>query len=224
MKINLEYIMKFNPCKEGVKEYIEAGHKDFNGSILEFLDLDGISASNKLWVVLREEVIPKNDLLELSCSFAESVLPIFENRYHDDRPRKAIEAKRKYIRGKISKSELSIAMDDARDAFWAARAANRTDLAAARAAADAAFWVAKAAAEDANANAAFWAARAAKAAAIEATEAAAAAEDANAAEAADAAAFWAADRAAAADAAEQEKQIEMIKDVLCKTSEKKLKY
>jgi hypothetical protein len=85
---------------------------------------------------------------------AERVLPIFEKAHStDDRPRKAIEATRKFARGEIS----AAARAAARDAAWdAARAAAR-DAAwdAAWAAAGAAAWdAARAAACDAACDAA----------------------------------------------------------------------
>lgn len=142
IKINLDYIMQFDPCQDGIDEYIDAGHEKFNGTIIEFLDLEGVSDSNKLWVVLREEIIPEKDLHDFACKFAESVLHLFEDKYpDDDRPRKAIQAKRDYIAGKISKDELRAARFAAEDAAGAAA------WAAARAAAeDAAGAVARAAA------------------------------------------------------------------------------
>ena len=125
MKINLEYIKTFDPCQSGVDEYVKAGHESFNGTVLEFLDLKGVPISNKLWVVLRKEIIPENDLHELACKFAESVLHIYEKEYpNDDRPRKAIEARRKYIKGEITRGGLEDAMAAWDTARYAARAAS----------------------------------------------------------------------------------------------------
>ena len=105
-----------------------------------------------LWVILRPEVLPERDLHELACQYALWSLHFFEDTYpNDDRPRKAIEAKQKWLRGEITNEELKAA---AEAAAWSARAAR-----AAWAAAEAAAWSA-------------WAARAAWAAA-EAAEAAA---------------------------------------------------
>ena len=64
---------------------------------------------------------------------AEHVLPCFEEKYpRDDRPRKAIEAGRAWVRGEIALSEVRAA------AFAAHTAARDADQAAARAAARAA--------------------------------------------------------------------------------------
>ena len=71
-----------------------------------------------------------------ACDCAERVLPIFEKHVpNDSRPRKAIEAARKYAGGEISAEELAAACDAARAA---ARAAARDACDAARDACDAA--------------------------------------------------------------------------------------
>ena len=105
-----------------------------------------------------------------ACDCAEHVLPLFEKYYPGDmRPRRAIDAARDYIHGKITKEELAAA----KDAAWAAAraAAKVVAWAAARAAAWAATW---AAAKDAAWTAAWDAAwAAAKAASWDAAWAAA---------------------------------------------------
>lgn len=159
MKINLELIESFNPCEDGLENF-KKHHADFNGSELALLGLDNVSISDKFWLLLREEFIPENDLHELACKFAESVLHLFEEEYPDDkRPRKAIEAKRKFIKGEISEKEGYAA----RAAAWDARAAAR---AAAGAAAEAAAWAAARAAAGVARDAA-WAAAGAAAGAAE---------------------------------------------------------
>ena len=41
-KINLDYIKKFNPCKSGIDRFIKEGYENFDGDIIEFLNLEGI--------------------------------------------------------------------------------------------------------------------------------------------------------------------------------------
>lgn len=55
MKINLDYIKKFNPCKSGVETFIKAGYENFNGSIIDFIKLDKISFSDIKWVLFHEK-------------------------------------------------------------------------------------------------------------------------------------------------------------------------
>jgi hypothetical protein len=102
----------------------------------------------------------------LAADWAEHVLPLFEKAYPGDkRPRKAIEAARDFVAGKITAKQLEQARAAvwaaARDAAWDAARAARD---AARAARDAAWAAAGTAARDA-ARAARDAARAARAAA-----------------------------------------------------------
>ena len=53
---------------------------------------------------------------------AEHVLPLFEKEHpKDHRPRLAIQAARRFIRGKVTRKELYAAKDAARAAAWAAR-------------------------------------------------------------------------------------------------------
>lgn len=164
MNINLEYIKTFCPCEEfSIDEYVEAGHEKFNGTVLDFLNLKGVSIENKLCVILTEEIIPENDLHELACKFAESVLHLFEKEYPTDkRPRLAIDAKRKYIKGEITKHDLDAAWDAAWAAAWAVTWDDALDArAAAWDAAWAATWAAAWDARDAawdSAKAAAWAA------------------------------------------------------------------
>lgn len=124
MIINIELIKSLNPCECGYKNLIKH-YPDFSGSEIDFLNLENIPHEDKLWIILRENFIPENDLHELACVFAERVLPIFERELPKDlRPRKAIEAKRKWIKKEITSVELAAAGSAvgsaARDAVWSA--------------------------------------------------------------------------------------------------------
>lgn len=111
-------------------------------SALDILRLDEVNVEDRLWLVLREELIDAPILHEFACQCAERALARIDNP--DARSVAAIEAKRKWFRGEISDD----AMDAARDAAWdaakyAARAAARAAaMAAARAAARDAAWAA----------------------------------------------------------------------------------
>ena len=160
-------------------------------SALDILRLSGsdVNDSDKLHAVLRPELIDRKLLHELACDFAEHA-QIYVNAPHAD-SLKAIEVKRKWLRGEATDWELRIARTYA-------------DTAEAAAAADAAAAWAAAAAAAADARTASAAARAAEAAAY----AAVATDDA----AADAA--WAAGRAADDAAAERKWQINHVIEVL----------
>jgi hypothetical protein len=91
-------------------------------SALDFLRAD-LPPLDVLWVVLREELIPAPILHELACRFAESV--ISRARIKPDlRSIAAIAAKRAWIRGEMTDTQLDAARDAAwtaaRDAAWTA--------------------------------------------------------------------------------------------------------
>ena len=173
--------------------------KRIDADALDILRLSGsdVNDSDKLHAVLRPELIDRKLLHELACDFAEHA-QIYVNAPHAD-SLKAIEVKRKWLRGEATDWELRIARTYA-------------DTAEAAAAADAAAaWAAEAAAAADAAADASAAARAASAAA-RAAEAAAYAAVATDDAAADAA--WAAGRAADDAAAERKWQINHVIEVL----------
>lgn len=156
MIIDKQFLKSLEPCIDRWKNYLEH-YSEWSGTRLEFLELEKISDRDKLWVMLRPETLSEKQLHLLACDFAESVLHFFENEYPDDRrPRQAIEAKRRWVSGEISDSELQTASAAAIDA---ARATAKVTSAASAAAIDAA-WTAKAAAKAASDTA--WTARAAE--------------------------------------------------------------
>jgi len=187
-----EKIRSFKACESGWRKLLDSHNpKDHSQeiSIRDILKSNGIK--DAVWAL--RAVDDKTNVYMFCADVAESVLNLFENKYPDDkRPRKAIEATRKYANKEISKEELSAAADAAADAAYAADAAADDDAAYA-AAADTAYAAADAAGAAAYAAAAY-------AYAANAAYAAAAAYDADtayaAADAAGAAAY-----AAAADAA-----------------------
>ena len=113
---------------------------------LDILELEEIPDEDKLWCVLRKELIEPEKLHEFACVCAERALRRVKNP--DPRSVAAIEAKRAWMKGEISDAELAAARDAARaaarDAAWAAArdaawdAARGAAGAAARAAARAA--------------------------------------------------------------------------------------
>lgn len=126
--------------------------------ILRLSDSD-VNDSDKLHAVLRPELIDRRILHELACDFAERA-QTYVNAPHQD-SLKAIEVKRRWLRGEATDDELRIARDAARAAWATARttvAARAADAAWAAAAADdaRAAWVAWPAAQAAEADWAAW--------------------------------------------------------------------
>ena len=148
-----EQFKEFGPCwletAEGRKRYARVAAMRDEWSALDVLALDGVSNTDKLWAVLREEFIDAPVLHEYACRCAEYALTFV--REPDSRSIAAIEAKRKWLRGEISNDDLTAARAAAWDAAWAA--ADAACAAAWDAACDAA-WDAACAAYDAAGDAA----------------------------------------------------------------------
>ena len=136
-----EQFKEFGPCwletAAGRKRYARVAAMRDEWSALDVLALDGVSNTDKLWAVLREEFIDAPVLHEYACRCAEYALTFV--REPGSRSIAAIEAKRKWLRGEITDAELDAACDVAWDAARAAAdAAAWAAWDAARAAADAA--------------------------------------------------------------------------------------
>ena len=152
--VTVEQFKSFRPCwletAEGRKRFVRISTIRNEWTALDVLNLPYVSAQDKLWSVLREEFIKAPILHEFACRCAEYALSFVKNP--DPRSIAAIEAKRKWLRGEITDTELYAARDAAwyatgnavsraaRDAVIAA--ANRAERASAW---DAAWYAAKAA-------------------------------------------------------------------------------
>jgi hypothetical protein len=140
-KLTVDVILKY---PDEILKIFGKSCLDKFGGAYEFLNSN--RNEKALRFVLSEQFITDNDLHELACKFAENVLHVFETKYpNDKRPRLAIEAKRKFIKGEINKDKLTAAsaaaweaaIDAARYAAWtvASAAARYAASAAASAAA-----------------------------------------------------------------------------------------
>ena len=157
--ITKEYLKSLRPCADRFENYL-CHYAKWSGSLAEFLELEKISHTDKVWVFTRSIDKEKQRLFAADC--AESVLHIFESKYpNDDRPRKVIQVARSKI------TDAADAADAARAASRAARAAADAAARAASRAADAAYAAAYAAADAAAYAAAAYAAYAADACALE---------------------------------------------------------
>lgn len=177
--ITYEQFLEFDPCylydpeKKALMESI--AQRQEHWSAMDILEMENIPAEDRLWAVLREELIDAPILHEFACRCAERALSRIENP--DPRSLRAIEVKRTWLRGEATDEELAAAQDAARaarHATWAAAEAAALDFAEAAAAEAAALDSAEAAAWAAARYAAMSAAReAAMSAAREAAQAAA---------------------------------------------------
>lgn len=131
MKINAEIIRKFNPCDGRFNNYLKH-YGDQTFDIQDFIVLENITYSDKVWVVTR--LFTKEQNIKWSILCASKVLSIFEEKYpNDKRPRHALEAVEKYLNEPSEMNENA-----AYAAANAAHAANVADAANAAGAAGAA--------------------------------------------------------------------------------------
>ena len=73
MKITVEMVRNFNPCYDPTKVVPE----NWTGTALDVLNLP-ISADDRLWVVLREEILPEATLREFARWCALQVIDLWE--------------------------------------------------------------------------------------------------------------------------------------------------
>lgn len=120
--ITYEEFLKFNPCwlktKDGAARLKAIGARKERWTALDILFLYDLSAEDKLWAVLREEVIDVQILHDFACWCAEDALSHVEKP--DERSVTAIKVKRAWLRGEASDEELAAARYAAR---YAARGA-----------------------------------------------------------------------------------------------------
>ena len=119
MEITVNQIMDWGPCpdytRERVIELFEGRPWVSPKDVLE----SSITHEDKLWVVLRPEILGEDNLHLCACDFAESVLYIYEREYPEDsRPRAAIESKRTWVKDKSEKNRAAMAAS--RVASWTA--------------------------------------------------------------------------------------------------------
>ena len=143
--VTVEQFKSFRPCwletAEGRKRFARIAAIRDEWTALDVLNLPDVSATEKLWSVLREKFIDAPILHEFACRCAEYALSFMDNP--DPRSIAAIEAKRKWLRGEITDMELRaarhVARYAARDVAW---------YAARDAASDAAWYAARYAARE----------------------------------------------------------------------------
>ena len=154
-RITVARIMSWSPCPGWTRERVQAA---FGGrrslTPLEILALGDVPPTDRLWVILREEIIPSRELRLIACWFAERALRSERatGREPDKRSWAAVAVSRRYADGRATAEELSAAEAAAGVAAW--------DASAAAWAAGVAAWAAGVAARDAAeaASAAAWAA------------------------------------------------------------------
>lgn len=82
MKINAEIIAKLNPCTSRFENF-KTQYPYFDGTLSDFVALENITYNDKIWVATR--LLSKNQLVHWSILCAESVQPIFESKYPENK-------------------------------------------------------------------------------------------------------------------------------------------
>ena len=157
--INTTVIKNLNPCDDRFDNWIKY-YNDFEGNLNDFMALDKITFSDKIWVGVR--VLNRNQQIEFACQCAELVLPIYEEYNSDSSVLKtAINAARTAKASFAAAFAAEAAAKDAAKAAAKAYAAAKAAYFAADAAAFAAAYAAKVAYAAKAANASYAAAKAA---------------------------------------------------------------
>ena len=133
MNTTLNKILIHEPCEDGWEKLLTYLGKteadDEPLSIRTILDSNGVE--DAIWA-LRAVEGHNREIRLFAADCAESVLHIYEDAHpNDDRPRKAIEAARRYANGEISEEELEevrMATRAAWAAWYAAGAARAAEL------------------------------------------------------------------------------------------------
>lgn len=116
-------LKKNEVCESGCRKLAKhlGGVKDYGKNtpinLLTVLESNGVA--DCVWCFCATEQEAENTFRLIACDFAESVLPIFEKEYpNDKRPREAIAISRLYAKNEATREELDAARAAARAAAW----------------------------------------------------------------------------------------------------------
>jgi len=106
--ITLKLLQKLNACDSAIKLAKKEGLKSHSGQdvINRCMELDRFDYAN--WLIVR--LMSKMQKVQYAVFAAEQVIDIYEKRYPDDeRPRKAIEAAKDYLKSPSKKTRAAAA-------------------------------------------------------------------------------------------------------------------
>ena len=133
MTLTTKKLIKMDACQSGKDWFLcysKTGSADADTTIRELIKQNKLDWAN--WTIGR--LLNNDDKLRYAIFAAREVLSLYENEYPNDlRPRKAIEASEKYLKGKTAAAAAYAAANAAYAAANAAYAANAANAAAAAA-------------------------------------------------------------------------------------------
>jgi hypothetical protein len=115
--ITIDQVMSWEPCYDREK-ILRLSHGKTELTVGEIIDLRFVPVADKLWLLLREEIIPARTLHEFALWCAETVLT--KANVTDERSWNALKVKRLWLDGKATDKELAAARAVAWAAAWAA--------------------------------------------------------------------------------------------------------
>ena len=121
-KITIDQVFEWEPCDDYTEDRMAELAPEGFLTPIEVLNLP-IPPEDRLWVLLRKEILGERALRLFACDCAERALPVFENGYpNDTRPREAIAVARTYAVGEATRVELETSRKAADAAAYAAAA------------------------------------------------------------------------------------------------------
>lgn len=82
--ITTSLVMGYNPCPDFPEARV-SGLLGEGKTPLEILDLKGVTIQERLWCLLRTDIIDRQPLAELACDFAAIGMPAFKYKFRDDK-------------------------------------------------------------------------------------------------------------------------------------------
>jgi len=112
-KVTLNQILDLDLCdRYSVKRVKELMSGRKYVTAIDVINTEMDFLTDNTWLVVREEFLTDEMLHKVGIYAAELAIPIFEKEYPgEDRLRKAIEAKKEWLKGKITSAELGEARD-----------------------------------------------------------------------------------------------------------------
>ena len=111
-QIDMKYIRSLGPCYDPIKHISE----DWTGTAVDLLKMDGVPFLDRLWVVLRTDLVSEKCMRLFAVWSARQV----QHLMTDPRSIAALDIAERFANGEATNEELLAARDAACAAAWAA--------------------------------------------------------------------------------------------------------